>query len=75
MRITVEIDENVMNEIQRITGEKKQSPAVAKALRDYLTTKRRDDFLQSVLSGATDFSATNDEVEAMTALEDTTQDK
>jgi Arc/MetJ family transcription regulator len=69
MRITVEIDENLLAEIQRLTGERKQSPAVARALAEYLATKRRDEFLRSVLAGETDYSMENAEVELITSLE------
>ena len=56
MRITIDIDVNSLNRIQKITGEKKKSPAVTRALADYLNWRQRHQFVQRVLAGKTDFS-------------------
>ena len=36
MRITFDIDANDLKKIQRITGQKKKSPAISRALADFL---------------------------------------
>jgi Arc/MetJ family transcription regulator len=69
MRITIEIDANELASIQKITGEKKKSPAVTQALTAYLNWRRRCDFIQRVLAGKTDYSATNEALEARDVYE------
>jgi hypothetical protein len=63
MRITTDIHANDLVKIQKMTGEKRKSPAIAQALAKYLTWCRRRKFVQRALSGKTDFSATNDDLE------------
>ena len=64
MRITVEIDESVLAEIQKLTGLAKKSPAVSQALQDYLHQERKRRFIARVMEGETDYSATNEELES-----------
>jgi Arc/MetJ family transcription regulator len=69
MRITIEIDAKDLNRIQKITGEKKKSPAINQALTEYLNWRRRHQFVERVLSGKTDYSASNDDLEARDVYE------
>ena len=69
MRITIEVDAKELNKIQRITGEKKKSPAIVQALSRFLRQQQRQEFLERALSGQTDFSLTNDELEALDIYE------
>lgn len=64
MRITIDIDETDLAKIQKVTGIKKQSPAVRQALKDFLELTRRRRFLKGVLEGKTDYSQTNETLEA-----------
>jgi Arc/MetJ family transcription regulator len=64
MRLTIEIDADDMSRIQRITGERKKSPAVSRALTEFLKFQERRDFIGRVLAGKTDFSLNNDQLEA-----------
>jgi Arc/MetJ family transcription regulator len=64
MRITIDVDASELKQIQRITGQKKKSPAIAQALSQFLRQQERQHFLERALSGQTDFSLTNDELEA-----------
>jgi len=64
MRITVEIDAEDMNRIQKITGRKKKSPAVSQALAEFLKLRERQEFIGRVLAGKTDFSLSNEQLEA-----------
>lgn len=64
MRITIEIDAPALKQIQRHTGQKKKSPAVSQALTEYLRMRERQQFIDKVLAGETDYSLTNDELEA-----------
>ncbi len=69
MRITVEIDASELKQIQKATGEKKKSPAVSRALSEFLKSQERQKFIERALSGKTDFSLTNDELEARDVYE------
>jgi Arc/MetJ family transcription regulator len=63
MRITIELDENQLKSVLRATGKTKMSPAVSAALDEYLTMKRREEFVSLVMSGKTDYQASNEELE------------
>jgi Arc/MetJ family transcription regulator len=69
MRITIDIDANELKQIQTITGEKKKSPAIVQALSRFLRQQQRQKFLERALSGQTDFSLSNDELEALDIYE------
>ncbi len=64
MRITVEIDAKSMQRIQRLTGQRKKSPAVSEALSAYLRQQERRALIERALSGKTDYSMSNQELEA-----------
>lgn len=69
MRITIDIDADELRRIQKVTGQKKKSPAVTQALADFLRQRERQAFIDRALSGQTDFSATNEELEARDVYE------
>jgi len=64
MRITFEIDANDLKQIQKITGQKKKSPAISHALADYLRMRDRRAFIERGLAGQTDYGLTNEELES-----------
>jgi hypothetical protein len=64
MRMTVDIDETTLDELLKVTGHKKNSPAVAFAVRDFLNRKKARDFGHMLREGKFDYPATNAEVEA-----------
>ena len=64
MRLTIEVSASDLKQIQRITGERKKSPAISQALSQFLRRHERQKFVERVLSGQTDFALTNDELEA-----------
>jgi Arc/MetJ family transcription regulator len=64
MRMTVEIDEETLDELLKITGHKKNSPAVAFVVRDFINRKKAKDFGQMLREGKFDYPATNDEIES-----------
>ena len=64
MRMTVELDEKVLDALTKITGIKKNSPAVAFAVRDFVNRKRARDFGRMLREGKFDYPATNDEIES-----------
>lgn len=69
MRITFEIDVNDLKQIQKITGQKKKSPAISRALADFLRMRERQAFIERALSGQTDYALTNEELEARDVYE------
>jgi len=64
MRITVDIEASELRRIQKVTGQKKMSPAVSRALSEFLKLQERQKFIERALSGQTDFTLTNEELEA-----------
>ncbi len=69
MRITIDIDEITLHEIQNLTGITKKSPAINKALDDYLRRVRKIKLIEKVMNGQTDYSATNEELEARSSYD------
>ena len=63
MRMTVDLDEDTLEELLKITGHKKNSPAVAFAVRDFVNRKKAKDFGRMLREGTFDYPATNAEVE------------
>jgi hypothetical protein len=64
MRITIEINGSDLKQIQKITGQKKKSPAISRALADFLRMRQRQAFIEKALAGKTDYALTNEELEA-----------
>jgi Arc/MetJ family transcription regulator len=64
MRIPVDIDESVLAELLRLTGEKKRSPAVSKALVEYVKRRKARQLGRLLREGAFDYAQTNEEIEA-----------
>ena len=69
MRITVDIEASELRRIQKVTGQKKMSPAVSRALSEFLKLQERQKFIERALSGQTDFTLTNEELEARDVYE------
>jgi Arc/MetJ family transcription regulator len=64
MRMTVELEEDIVDELTKVTGIKKNSPAVAFAVRDFINRKKAKDFGRMLREGKFDYPATNEEIEA-----------
>lgn len=64
MRVTVDIDKAILHDLAQITGERKKSPAVAKAVTEFVNRKKAREFGRLLREGAFDYPATNDEIEA-----------
>jgi len=64
MRITVDIEDTTLRDLQRITGDSKKAPAIQKAVRAYLREVRKKRLIARALGGETDYEATNEELEA-----------
>jgi metal-responsive CopG/Arc/MetJ family transcriptional regulator len=65
MRITVDIPDTELDELLKLTGEKKKSAAVNKVVTDYLNRKKAKEFGRLLREGAFDFDFTNDDVEKL----------
>jgi len=63
MRITVDIEDESLDELSRITGQDKKSPAVAFAVNEYIKREKAKEFGRLLREGAFDYPATNDEIE------------
>ncbi len=63
MRMTVDLDEKTLEELLKVTGHTKNSPAVAFAVRDFLNRKKARDFGRMLREGEFDYPATNEQVE------------
>jgi len=64
MRITVEIDEQVLKEAMHWTGEKKKGPAVVKAATEFIRRQMAKEFGRLAMEGAFgDYPMTNEEIE------------
>lgn len=64
MRITVDLDEKDLASVQRATGIRKRSPAVRKAISDYVKDLEKKRFLTRVMDGKSDYALSNEELEA-----------
>jgi Arc/MetJ family transcription regulator len=65
MRITVEIDDVIVQDLMRITGEKMKSPAVSKAVEEFVKRKKAKEFGRALREGAFDYPVSNEDVEKM----------
>tara|TARA_R110000868_G_scaffold142796_1_gene360285 strand:- start:340 stop:543 length:204 start_codon:yes stop_codon:yes gene_type:complete len=63
MRITVDIDETTLADLARITGESKKSPAVARAVTEFVNRKKAKEFGTLLREGAFDYPTTNEDIE------------
>jgi Arc/MetJ family transcription regulator len=55
MRISVEIDEATLAEVMALTGEKNKSPALAKAITEYVRRARAREFGRLIREGVFDY--------------------
>ena len=63
MRITVDIKDTELDELLKLTGEKKKSSAINKVVTDYLNRRKAKEFGRLLREGAFDFDFTNEDVE------------
>lgn len=68
MRITVDIEDEVISDAMLLTGEKNKSPAIAKAVEHYVKRMRAKEFGRRLREGHYDYPATNDQMEALEVL-------
>ena len=67
MRITVEIEDTILSDLLKATGEKKMSPAISKAVTEFITRKKLKEFGSLLREGAFGDAfdgVTNEDIEA-----------
>jgi Arc/MetJ family transcription regulator len=66
MRITIDIEESVLEDAMRLTGENKKGPAVVKAAQEFIRRQMAREFGRMVMEGEfADYPLTNEEIEAL----------
>lgn len=55
MRITVDIEDGILEEVLHLTGEKNKSPAVAKAVQEFVHRQKAREFGRLIREGAFDY--------------------
>ncbi|MEN3942640.1 type II toxin-antitoxin system VapB family antitoxin [Prosthecobacter sp. SYSU 5D2] len=65
MRITVEIADEIITAAMELTGEKNKSPAIAKAVENYVKRMRAKEFGRRLREGYYDYPMTNEELESL----------
>lgn len=55
MRISVDIDDSLLNEVMILTGEKNKSPALAKAVAEFVRKEKAKGFGRLIRTGAFDY--------------------
>ncbi len=63
MRITVDIDESILDDLVGLMGETKKSPAVAKAITEFVKRRKAKEFGRLMRQGAFDYPVMNEEIE------------
>jgi Arc/MetJ family transcription regulator len=63
MRITVDIDESILNDLVGMMGETKKSPAVSRAVTEFVKRQKAKEFGRLLREGAFDYSVLNEEIE------------
>lgn len=65
MRITIEVDDETLEQAMMLTGETKKGPAITKAATEYVRREMVRKFATMVMEGQfPDYPLTNDELEA-----------
>jgi Arc/MetJ family transcription regulator len=64
VRITIDIEEDLLADAMRLTGETKKGPAVVKAAREFIRRQMAREFGRKVMEGEFgDYPMTNDQIE------------
>jgi hypothetical protein len=65
IRITIEIDAKDLERLKAATRQKSKTQAVNHAVASYLESRERTTLIQRANSGGTDYSMTNEDMEAV----------
>ena len=59
----MDIEDSILNDLMIMVGEKKKSPAVSKAIREFVQRQKARDFGKLLREGTFDYPLTNEEIE------------
>jgi Arc/MetJ family transcription regulator len=62
MRITVDIEDSVLEDVMAMTGEKMKSPAVAKAVEQFVKRAKAREFGKKLREGHFDYALSDEQV-------------
>ena len=65
MRVSVEIDVETLTALRRLTGEKKMSPAISRAVSEFVRRQQVRNFGRLLREGAFDYPLTNEQLETL----------
>jgi hypothetical protein len=65
MRITLEIDEEKIERIMKLTKNKKKSPALAAALDEFIIQKHRQEVVAQIMANESGYETSNEEIETL----------
>lgn len=65
MRITVDIEDEIIAAAMALTGEKHKSPAIAKAVENFVKRMRAKEFGRRLREGYYDYPMTHEEMESL----------
>jgi Arc/MetJ family transcription regulator len=63
MRVTVEIDNDTLDELMKMSGETKKGPAISKAVIEFVRRKKAREFGRMLREGAFDYPVSNEDIE------------
>lgn len=63
MRVTIDVDEMTLRQVQEMTGEKQKSRALSKAVGEFVKRQKAREFGRLLREGAFDYPVTNEEIE------------
>ncbi len=61
----MDIDDVVIDDLMKMTGEKMKSPAVSKAVEEFVKRKKAKEFGRMLREGAFDYPVTNEALEKL----------
>ena len=65
MRVSVEIDEGMLTALRELTGERKMSPAINRAVSEFVRRQQVGKFGRLLREGAFDYPLTNEQLETL----------
>lgn len=65
MRITIDIDEETLSQVLLMTGENKKSPAVSKAVKEFVRRRKAREFGNLLMEDAFDYPHTPEDIQAL----------
>jgi hypothetical protein len=63
MRITVDVEEGILNDLLAMMGQTEKSPAIARAVTEYVKQQKAKEFGHLLRRGAFDYPVLNEELE------------